>query len=179
MITDLTSEKYLATYVSQSIKDVCKKYELEPEIVASLICQESIKASKSLLDSIFATRYEPGFYYRYIMGKKLTGFIPKGSIPNKSTERRQRATSYGLMQIMGATAREHGLETQYITSLCEPRINIEIGCKILKHFYVQEGKDYREALRRYNGRSRGDYSYTVSVIDILKNEEYLPILQGR
>ncbi len=46
----------------------------------------------------WAVRYEPGFYEKYV--EKMVGI--------SATEKTMRATSFGLMQIMGQVARELG-----------------------------------------------------------------------
>ena len=39
--------------------------------------------------------------------------------------------SWGLMQVMGAVAREHGFRGAYLTELCDPELNLEYGCRHL------------------------------------------------
>lgn len=41
--------------------------------------------------------------------------------------------SWGLMQVMGAVAREQGFEGTYLTALVDPVINLEHGCMHLKN----------------------------------------------
>lgn len=41
--------------------------------------------------------------------------------------------SFGLLQVMGAVARERGLRAPYLTTLCDPRIGAEYGCRQLAH----------------------------------------------
>ncbi|MEM4655267.1 MAG: lytic transglycosylase domain-containing protein [Thermosphaera sp.] len=36
--------------------------------------------------------------------------------------------SWGLMQVMGAVARELGFTGPYLTELCDPLLNLELGC---------------------------------------------------
>jgi len=47
------------------------------------------------------------------------------------TERILQRTSWGLMQIMGAVARERGFRG-WLTELCDPQANLEWGCKHLR-----------------------------------------------
>ncbi len=75
----------------------------------------------------WATRYEPAFFDRYISSSKIKS-IPPCSV---STEARLRATSFGLLQIMGAVARERGFEMPFLTALCDPEIGLEFGCRHL------------------------------------------------
>lgn len=77
--------------------------------------------------SPYCGRYEPNFTYLY---------HPRVWAENKGitfqTEEQWQKTSWGLMQIMGATAREMSFTGQ-LTELCNPIIGLEYGCKYLKH----------------------------------------------
>ena len=88
--------------------------------------------------------------------------------------------SWGLMQIMGAVAREHGYRGAYLTRLCsDPALNIDLGCQHLAgHFsgatrlYVglESGRAAtvtRAALAAYNGGRRGN-----APTGALRNHEY-------
>src|ERR1700689_4874121 len=68
---------------------------LEPELVCAIVEQESAWDR-------WALRYEPAFYARYVEPQ-----VVRGAIADES-EARARAFSWGLMQVMGQTAREHG-----------------------------------------------------------------------
>ena len=70
-------------------------HALWPELVCAIVEQESAW-------NPWALRYEPAFYERYIAPQ-----IARGAIPDV-TESRARAFSWGLMQVMGQVAREHG-----------------------------------------------------------------------
>lgn len=59
--------------------------------------------------------------------------------------------SWGLMQVMGAVARELGFAKPYLTSLCDPAINLAIGCKKLRHLMDWAGRNPVQALAAYNG----------------------------
>ena len=67
-----------------------------------------------------AIRYEPAFRTRYV--------APLGLPP---TEEIARSISWGLMQVMGQVAREHGFTGQFLSALCEPAAGIAIGCTVL------------------------------------------------
>jgi soluble lytic murein transglycosylase-like protein len=90
-----------------------------------------------------ATRYEPDFYKRYIVPL----IAPDGLSDNEAV---QRATSYGLMQVMGQTAREHGM-TDPLPNMLEPATGIYWGCVVLAHFMVRAQGDAYKALEYYNG----------------------------
>lgn len=72
-------------------------------------------------------RYEPGFFDRYVRDLKISPVYPC----SLQTERVARATSWGLMQIMGQKAREMGYADPYLSRLCEPDFGLEYGCRFL------------------------------------------------
>lgn len=98
----------------------------------------------------WATRYEPGFFHRYIEPQNL----PPG-------EGFMRATSWGLMQIMGQTARELGFDGRFLTALCDPELGLEYGCRKLKKCLDIKDGDVNKALLMYNGG--GDLQYPERV----------------
>ena len=68
--------------------------------------------------------------------------------------------SYGLCQVMGAVAREHGLEG-YLTRLCDPRVGLHYGARHLSWCLKVTGGDMRAALLKYNGGGNRDYPAKV------------------
>ncbi|MBI2313564.1 MAG: lytic transglycosylase domain-containing protein [Betaproteobacteria bacterium] len=50
--------------------------------------------------------------------------------------------SWGLMQVMGAVAREHGYRAPYLTALCEPLTNLEYGARHLARLRVRYLRDH-------------------------------------
>lgn len=75
----------------------------------------------------WAIRYEPGFFDRYVRDLKISPVYPC----SLQTERQARATSWGLMQLMGQTAREIGYAEPFLARLCEPDFGLEYGCRYL------------------------------------------------
>lgn len=76
-----------------------------------------------------AIRYEPAFYARYILGGMFKPIYPC----SKETEAHARATSWGLMQVMGQTARERGFSGTFLSELCYPASGLYWGCKHLDY----------------------------------------------
>ncbi len=104
------------------------KFELDAHLVAAVVLQESQALP-------WRTRYEPGFYRRYLAHlkrKDLLGHVPS-DLPTLNTEKVHRATSWGLMQILGETARGQDFSDDDLPLLLIPETNIEIGCKYLRH----------------------------------------------
>ena len=90
---------------------------LYPELVCAVIEQESAWDT-------WAYRYEPEFYQHYI-----TPLLDRGEVKTR-TEATMRATSWGLMQIMGQVAREYGFQGPFLSALCVPETGIRIGCGV-------------------------------------------------
>lgn len=99
----------------------------------------------------WAYRYEDGFYQKYV--SPLTGL--------SDTERRGRAISWGLLQILGEVARELGFANTFLASLCEPAVGLEWGCRKLKRCVDLRGGDVSAALLMYNGGANASYATEV------------------
>lgn len=107
--------------LAQLINDAATRHGLPPELVAAMVQVEST-------DNPWATRYEPGFYTRYVEKNPDVKAISPCSL---DTERRLRATSFGLLQVMGQVARERGCKLPYLTELCTPEVGLYYGCRRL------------------------------------------------
>lgn len=177
------------------IKKQSDKYGIDHRVIVAIILQESNFR-------IWATRYEPNFYRKYLANKEkkdLNGHVPTGITLN--TEKVHRSTSWGLMQIMGETARGNDYVGD-LPALCIPERNIEVGCRFVAHLYkwdahlnfeqvkessffkkffianpsLEDNKDTRTlmALLRYNGG--GALNYPHEVIKKMGSQEYHTIL---
>lgn len=120
------------------------EYGLPEELVKAVIQIESS-------GNTWAARYEPGYYSRYIAGKGRA--VPSGV--SRDTEEHSQATSYGLMQVMGGTARDEGFKGKFLTELCDPNVGVQLGCKHLnthaKKFTKAAGHGWDSVLAAYNG----------------------------
>lgn len=128
---------------------------LDPALCCALIANESSWDPN-------VTRYEPAFFTRYV--EKMVGLSDE--------EMRGRATSYGLTQIMGQTAREQGYEGP-LEGLKDPLTNCQQGFKKLQkclsresHEHGTYAEDVKAALLRYNGG--GDSYYPERVMEHYK-----------
>lgn len=134
------------------IQKVSVESGLTPDLIAAVIYEES-------RGDQWACRYEPGFFTKYLEGKRnsqIPGYWPKDTPPTISTEMRLRSCSFGLMQIMGQVAREYNFEDRYLTSLFDPVVNISLGAKILAH-KMKTGGTFEKGLLRWNGGSDKEY----------------------
>lgn len=102
------------------LDEIAARHGLPPELVAAMVRVESG-------GDPWAVRYEPGFYRRYLEDLALS--TTDGC--SEDTERRTRAMSFGLLQIMGQVARELGCELPFLSQLCDPETGLEWSCKYL------------------------------------------------
>lgn len=102
-----------------AIKTAAAANDIEPALVAAFV---DVESSGNTLKS----RYEPNFSYFVDLNKfaSLTGV-------SLMTERVQQATSWGLMQVMGARARGLGFKDLF-PDLCYVDIGLQVGCLALK-----------------------------------------------
>lgn len=171
---NLTSSKIITltrSMVGSLIISAAEKNDLSPQLIAAVIIQESA-------GDTFAQRLEQGFFARYLRDK-LYGELPGyNKIENKwkqEIERGLRAHSFGLMQIMGQTARENGFMGEF-EELFDPETNIDLGSKILSKKIISSGRDIRVGLLRWNGG--GNPKYPDEVIERIKSGGVQKLLYG-
>lgn len=124
------------------IESKASTHNIPPDIVRGMVMVESG-------GNPFAMRFETAFYARYIESKPLS-FVPSGC--SKGTEAICRATSFGLLQIMGETARAIGFRG-WPGELLTPEIGLEWGCRYLARLrdrFLDTG-GWEVVCRAYNG----------------------------
>lgn len=118
------------------IKRVAAAHDLPWALVQAVVMTESS-------GNTWAYRYEP--HYRYLVGSDLA-----------VTEQVGQQTSWGLMQVMGAVARELGF-TGWFPALCAPETGLLYGCKHLRRAYDRY-QHWQNAISTYNqGSPRKTY----------------------
>jgi soluble lytic murein transglycosylase-like protein len=109
------------------VRAAAARHALEPALVCAVVEQESAWDAHAI-------RYEPGFRTRYV--------APLGLPP---TEEIARSISWGLMQVMGQVAREHGFSGKFLSALCDPAAGLDIGCAVLAaKLTIRSGSSSRE-----------------------------------
>lgn len=132
-------------------------YNVNPSLIAAVIWQESRCDPNAI-------RYEDRFFLKYLKRRAyadLGGFLPNPRKVSADTERRMRAVSWGLMQLLGQTAREQGFEGTFLTELLDVEANIKTGVGLLAKFLEQNEGDAHKALLRYNGGGNKMYPHDV------------------
>ena len=119
------------------------RHALDPALVCAVVEQESAWDAHAI-------RYEPGFRTRYV--------APLGLPP---TEEVARSISWGLMQVMGQVAREHGFSGKFLSALCDPAAGLDIGCAVLATKLSAAGGNLARSLELWNGGANADYALQV------------------
>jgi len=125
------------TLYKQLIIKAARKHGINPQLVAALVKKESGFNSDAM-------RYEKG--YRWLFDAPL--YAHKLGI-TEASEVLMQSCSWGLMQVMGAVAREAGFHYP-LFKLTRPDLGIEFGCR---HFARQFERyhDLDKAIAAYNG----------------------------
>lgn len=113
----------------------------------------------------WATRYEPAFFEKYVLplySRSVVG-IDRAQPSITITEAKERATSWGLMQVMGQVARECGFSGP-LPSLCDPEIGLEWGCAVFARKLAFSAGDVTRGLEAYNGGANLNYASEVLAI---------------
>ncbi len=115
---------------------IAAAHALDPALVCAVIEQESSW-------NPYAMRYEPAFFSRYVAPLYTNNKIT-------ASEAWARGFSWGLMQVMGQVAREHGFltaEHPFLSELCDPEQGISVGCRVLSAKLALAANDFpRKAL---------------------------------
>ena len=124
-------------------RSAAARHALDPALVCAVVEQESAWDAHAI-------RYEPGFRTRYV--------APLGLPP---TEEVARSISWGLMQVMGQVAREHGFSGKFLSALCDPAAGLDIGCAVLATKLSAAGGNLARSLELWNGGANADYAPQV------------------
>jgi len=141
------------------ITSASMQYKIPENLIGAIIYIESRIRSE-------ATRYEPGYRWTtdphtHAMRNYITA----------DTEIIHQRISWGLMQIMGATARDLGYERSLVR-LCEPKIGIQWGTRYLADLWKKYGI-LEDVISAYNAgsprkTSAGIYNNQKYVDKVLK-----------
>jgi len=141
-------------------EQIIEKYSEEYQIPADLI-RAIIKIESN--NNKYAVRYERRYEWLYEPENYTSG------LQTLDTEKEMQKTSWGLMQIMGALARELGFEGIYLSELVDPDLNIKLGTKHLANLY-EKYDNYLDIISAYNQgspeRVEGNY----------KNQRYVDLV---
>jgi len=162
--------------IREYIREAANLAGLEALLVEALVEQESSGNS-------WAHNPEPRYRYLWDVSRRkpfrgltaleIASETPPVDFPTLAGDRDQewwnQQASWGLMQVMGAVARELGFRGPYLTELCDPRVNLPLGCEKLAQNRIWAGGDVFQALAAYNAGRGGWHSpqgqaYAASVL---------------
>jgi soluble lytic murein transglycosylase-like protein len=124
------------------------RYSVNPALLCAIVEQESSWNTQ-------ATRYEPAFYERYIVPLNVPGIT---LVPEEATG---RATSWGLCQVMGQVAREHGYLGPFQALCDQPATGLDLGAKVFASKLKGASGDTFTALLHWNGGANKEYPSEV------------------
>jgi hypothetical protein len=148
-------------HIRAAIEQVAPSHGLDPDLVEALVLTESA-------GNPWAWNPEPR--YRYLVHARtrrpwpLTAHEAASKFPppgfpalagDPDNEWWGQQASWGLMQVMGAVAREQGYAEPYLPALCDVMTNLQIGCRHLAGHLAWANGDIDKALRAYNGGRGG------------------------
>ena len=120
-----------------------EKHALDPALVRAVVEQESAWDAHAM-------RYQPAFRTRCV--------APLGLTP---TEEVARSILWGLMQVMGHAAREHGFQGKFLSALCEPAAGLDIGGAVLAAKVAAVQRDLTRTLQLWNGGANPNFAAQV------------------
>jgi soluble lytic murein transglycosylase-like protein len=132
-----------ATELIALARTIAERHGVDETLVCAVVEQESGWETHAM-------RYEPGFRAHYVAPLRLP-----------PTEEIARSISWGLMQVMGQVAREHGFTGKFLSALGEPNVGMAIGCDVLAGKISAAGNDIWRALEFWNGGANPDYAAQV------------------
>lgn len=142
---------------------VAARHGLAPDLVQAVCLKESSGNPD-------AWNPEPKYQYfwdvarrapfRPVTAAELAAKAPPADFRALAGDRDQewwaQQASWGLMQVMGAVAREQGFVDGWLTALLRPVIGLEFGCRTLAARLRWARGDTRAALAAYNGGTVGN-----------------------
>lgn len=142
-----------------AIEEAADTHRLEPALVKALVWKESS-------GNPWAWNPEPSYRYLWDLRRarpfrplselEIASEIPPPDFPTfpgvlADAEWWGQQASWGLCQVMGAVAREHGMDVPFLTALCEPKVGLEYGCRHLRGLLDRYKGSVEQALAAYNG----------------------------
>jgi hypothetical protein len=146
------------------IEQIAGSHFLDARIVKAMVMVESEGES---------TAWNPEPRYRYFWDVKLwkpfrrvSGIELESKFPpedfkslkgDADNEWWAQQASWGVMQVMGAVAREHGFRENYLTGLCrDAQTGLLYGCRVLQGHLKWSGGVVDQAIAAYNGGRVGN-----------------------
>lgn len=148
---------------SAVIAQTASSFRLDGKILTAQVRVESA-------GNTFAWNPEPQYKYlwdvrrhqpfRALSNDEMSSERPPSDFPCLAGDRDQewwaQQASWGLLQIMGAVAREHGFDGAYLVELCDPIVGLTYGAKHFAQLLDWARGNVVQALCAYNGGKGGN-----------------------
>ena len=128
-------------------KKIATNFKLDPVLICAMVEQESNW-------NPWAMRFEPFFFNRYVSSQYTNNKI-------SASEAWARGYSWGLLQVMGQTARENGFDMLFLSALCDPEAGLSIGCSVFAKKLDAAKGEVNKALLAWNGGANAAYPAQV------------------
>jgi soluble lytic murein transglycosylase-like protein len=136
----MSAPPWMKNFPLEAITAAAKSHQLDTHLVMAIVATES--AGKT-----YAFRYEP--HFRWLLD--VEKYAKMNQISRESEEMAQKI-SWGLMQVMGAVAREMGFKG-LLPELCHPEVGLRYGCQKFSLCLRGNEFDLPTALAAYNAGS--------------------------
>lgn len=116
---EMTAVTPTQTRMFAALESAAQRWAIPPALLRALAQAESgLDPNAMRFEPIFLTRYVPDDPERF-------------GACSRETERTARATSWGLLQIMGQVAREQGCKASFLSVLTDPAQGCDAGARHL------------------------------------------------
>jgi len=137
--------------VQELVLEFADKHAIPANLLQAIVQTESA-------GNTWAMRFEPGYRWLWDVrnGNPYKGDparLPAPSFVSGETELMGQRTSWGLAQLMGATAREMGFRGRYLSKLCDPEFGLEFACRYLRRLHERFGPEWESVAAAYNAGS--------------------------
>ena len=133
----------LTTEIVALARTTASAHGLDPALVCAVVEQESAWDADAI-------RYEPAFRARYVAPLELP-----------PTEEIARSISWGLMQVMGQVAREHGFQRPFLSARGDSSAGLAFGRIVLAAKLAAAGGNVPRGPALWNGGGNPDYAAQV------------------
>jgi soluble lytic murein transglycosylase-like protein len=166
------------------IEKAARAHNLDADLVEAMVVVESDGR---------AWAWNPEPHYRYLWNVRTqrpfralgpgeaSSKWPPADFPTIAGDRDQewwgQQASWGLLQVMGAVARERGFRGLYLPELCDPVLNLDVGCRHYAAFLRWAGGDMWKAVAAYNG-GQGNWNGAAPQVHVTKVKRALAVVQA-
>ncbi len=161
--------------VASAIATGAQRYGLDPALVAAIVRQESggnpdairfEPKSRLVVDVRTWSPFRKLDEAEVVMARPPLGWHSVSPC-SLATEWMAQRTSWGLMQVLGATARDVGFQGAFLSALLDPAEGVEWGCRFLKR--LTSRWPVEQAVSAYNWGHPTDENHDQYVEPVMRS----------